>query len=149
MKATSRKEAKAASLIRYFTGKECPQGHIADRYTANSCCVQCKIEWPINNRDSVLATGKKRRANPEYIKKIRKLKSAWRKVNRAKENHWNSIRLAAIDNRTPPWANLKKIERIYMLASWASRFTSSRCAERTSADCTYTLTYRYYLLRRI
>ena len=25
----------------YFTGKPCPQGHVADRFTANGTCVEC------------------------------------------------------------------------------------------------------------
>lgn len=35
-------------------------------------------------------------------------------------------RRARKKNATPPWANLKRIERIYMLAAWASKFTKER-----------------------
>lgn len=36
----SRAEAKAAGLKRYFTGKPCPKGHVAERYV-NGTCYEC------------------------------------------------------------------------------------------------------------
>ena len=44
MKIISRKEAIEQGLTRYFTGKPCPQGHVAERYTRKSGCVQCDSE---------------------------------------------------------------------------------------------------------
>ena len=38
---TTRKEAQAQGLIRYFTGKPCKNGHIAERITSNGTCLQC------------------------------------------------------------------------------------------------------------
>ena len=35
------KEAKAQGLKRYFTGKPCKYGHIAERYCSDSYCVAC------------------------------------------------------------------------------------------------------------
>lgn len=37
----SAKEAKEAGLKKYFTGVECKNGHIAERYTGNRECVEC------------------------------------------------------------------------------------------------------------
>jgi 5-methylcytosine-specific restriction endonuclease McrA len=37
----TRKEAKAAKAIRYFTGNACKQGHTAERYTRTARCVIC------------------------------------------------------------------------------------------------------------
>jgi hypothetical protein len=34
-------EAKEIGLKRYFTGLPCPRGHISDRYTGSSTCVEC------------------------------------------------------------------------------------------------------------
>ena len=39
-----RREAKSANLPRYFTGKPCPKGHIAERYTKHGTCCQCASE---------------------------------------------------------------------------------------------------------
>jgi len=37
----SRADAKAAGLKRYFTGKPCPRGHIAERYVNSKGCREC------------------------------------------------------------------------------------------------------------
>jgi hypothetical protein len=41
MEVISCKEAKAKGLARYFTGKPCKRGHIAERFIAGGC-VECK-----------------------------------------------------------------------------------------------------------
>lgn len=50
----------------------------------------------------------------------------WRKADRAKHpgkyTAQQSLSRATKNNRTPAWANLKKIERVYQLAAWASKF---------------------------
>lgn len=38
----SRAEAKALGLNRYFTGKECIHGHIAERFVSDSRCIRCR-----------------------------------------------------------------------------------------------------------
>lgn len=40
-KIIRRVDAKAAGLVRYFTGKPCPEGHIAERYVASFGCSVC------------------------------------------------------------------------------------------------------------
>lgn len=37
----TRKEAKAQSLNRYFTGKPCKRGHISERMTDSGSCITC------------------------------------------------------------------------------------------------------------
>lgn len=44
MNIIGRVEAKAQGLKRYFTGKECKRGHIAERYVSNCACADCEIE---------------------------------------------------------------------------------------------------------
>lgn len=41
MEIISRKEAKATKLPFYFTGIECPYGHMSQRYTTTANCVMC------------------------------------------------------------------------------------------------------------
>lgn len=36
------KVAKQEGVIRYFTGKPCRRGHIADRFTSSRQCVECQ-----------------------------------------------------------------------------------------------------------
>lgn len=40
----TRKEAMALGLKSYCTGKECPRGHISNRYTSNGKCISCHYE---------------------------------------------------------------------------------------------------------
>lgn len=42
MKIISCQEADRKRLKRYFTGKPCPHGHIAERYVKGRGCVACK-----------------------------------------------------------------------------------------------------------
>lgn len=58
----SRKEAKALGLVRYFTGKVCPSGHLADRYTSTSNCVECLIAAGKKNKDAYAAVARARHA---------------------------------------------------------------------------------------
>jgi hypothetical protein len=85
----SRADAKAKGLIRYFTGKHCKHGHIAERIISNGCCLECRnlIEkkWYDGNRDKLRKKWKRqsvrhRIENPERIKKNNK----WELANPAK-----------------------------------------------------------------
>lgn len=41
MKIISREEAIKKKLKRYYTGKECKNGHFSERKTINGQCIQC------------------------------------------------------------------------------------------------------------
>lgn len=77
----SRAEAFENGHSTYFTGKSCPQGHIAHRFRTNSYCCECNKSSCVtyhfgnhsamlarmsiygrNNRDKAAARGAKRRA---------------------------------------------------------------------------------------
>lgn len=84
----SRKDAKDIGLVRYFTGKPCPKGHIAERFVSYGQCFDCTTKsrdawyynniekakeknklWHINNRTKKRAINAKYRANnPEKVK---------------------------------------------------------------------------------
>ena len=44
MTTTTRKDALEEGATRYFTGEPCKNGHVSERYTLNSGCVQCLLE---------------------------------------------------------------------------------------------------------
>ena len=71
MKLISRQEAIDNKLTRYFTGKPCKYGHIAERQLSNRTCIDCllpkKREW--SNKPDVKIKGlirldKHNKANP-------------------------------------------------------------------------------------
>lgn len=41
MDVMTRKEAVRLGRLKYFTGKPCPSGHIAERFTSRAWCVEC------------------------------------------------------------------------------------------------------------
>ena len=62
----TRAEAKKKGLTRYFTGKACPRGHIAERQVSGRKCMVCwrkkragvVIKWKKINREKVRAAGR-------------------------------------------------------------------------------------------
>ena len=55
----NRSEGKALGLTRYFTGKPCCRGHIAERNVSNGNCYECKRAYSRAyddaNRDKIIA----------------------------------------------------------------------------------------------
>lgn len=41
---TTRKKAIELGVLKYFTGKPCRYGHVANRYTASGICCRCGVE---------------------------------------------------------------------------------------------------------
>lgn len=99
---TPRTIARAAGLKRYFDGKPCPRGHIAEKLVSNKHCIICtaikRAEW-----------GKKNRARRKEIE------DAW------KRNHPEQVRasgLAMANKRRaaknqPHWADQTEITAFY------------------------------------
>lgn len=58
MEITSRSEAKAAGLTRYFTGKQCKRGHACLRSVPTGQCVECE-RWRADE---------KRKADPDKVR---------------------------------------------------------------------------------
>ena len=71
----TRAEAKAAGLTRYFTGKPCKHGHVAERLTSNKGCLTCdkksirRATYYTKNKDEICARkAEYSKQNPEKIK---------------------------------------------------------------------------------
>lgn len=99
MECISRKDAIQKGLSKYYTGRPCRRGHVAERYTAGAC-VQCiserKAELYQQNREKVLAYMKiqgavYRKKNPE---KRAENSRKWRNNNRARVNELSKARYA-------------------------------------------------------
>jgi hypothetical protein len=77
MNLISAREAFDRGLTRYFTGKICVHGHVAERMISNGCCVECLNEKRKRSREDIYeATKVWRLKNPnarnEEAKKYRK-----------------------------------------------------------------------------
>ena len=159
MKVISRAEAMRSDLKRYYTGKACKSGHIAERYTKTRVCVQCDKEagekWRSENAAARAAYFEKYRQEKHPHRTRRKSDKGracelrWRKKNREKlrlykarwekanpEKHKASRaactarRAAAKKNATPHWADQKLISTYYRLA----RVMSDICGEAYEVD---------------
>ena len=101
----SRKEAKEQGLVRYFTGKSCKHGHIAERQVANGCCLTCNSlkarKYHADNRDKILEQQRVYRI--ENRDRLKSELSAWKSANRARCTALEVKRYAAKMKRTPPW----------------------------------------------
>lgn len=114
---------------RYFTGRPCKHGHVAERTTSSGGCVVCERKkynlWAEANRDrlkelwnkSYAKNAEKRRLEAaEYrVKNPDKVKEACRKSkakNRAYHTYLESQRLEKIRQATPPWISKEQKEWI-------------------------------------
>jgi len=77
---TTREEARAAGLKRYFPGKPCRRGHVAERKASDGSCVECNRE---NNRQ-------RRAADPEKHRNTeRRRRTANRDAANEKQRRWS------------------------------------------------------------
>jgi hypothetical protein len=81
-------EAKALGLKKYFSGKPCPKGHIAERYVGGSCVI-CSRERAaqkyVEHKDERLAYEKERylknKKDPVFVAKEKIRKAKWKRNN--------------------------------------------------------------------
>jgi hypothetical protein len=121
----SKKDAEAKGEKFYFTGVPCKRGHFAKRKVANSDCIDCcvvyfrerykeKREYYAENMRKNYELNKER-----YIASATKQRLDGYNVRWCRENkgHVNSLILKRnLDKlkRTPKWADLEKIKKIYI-----------------------------------
>jgi hypothetical protein len=86
----SRAEAKALGLKRYFTGKLCEHGHVAERHVSNHACTECERTITRAWRD----------ANPEKARKggerARKYRAAHPERARENSRRWRDANLELV-----------------------------------------------------
>ena len=117
-------EARSSGLVRYFSGKPCKHGHIAERYTNKSSCCECdkRRVRPDDYRDKRrpyfrVYTAKWREENPDrwrelatasYAKHAEKRRQEKRDI-RAKdpEKHRAQLRVSYQNNKAARAADAK------------------------------------------
>jgi hypothetical protein len=90
-KIITRKEALTSNLKRYFTGKVCKYGHMAERLVSDRGCIPC----------SYTKSARLEKANP----------------NRKGDRHspgYNTKRNVLRRLRIPPWSETEKISKLYL-----------------------------------
>lgn len=134
MKLVSRQFALAMESPFYFTGKPCPQGHVAKRNVTTRRCVTCQRlqtnRWRKANSARVNAQSRERRANNlESVRAYsRKWQAAHREQGRAANRQWYA------DNREYEKARQKKMRESNpaRYAEYASAYRAAKLS-RTPA----------------
>ena len=126
----TRQEAISQGLARYFTGKPCKHGHIAERYTGNKTCCVCgnaganKVKQ--RDRTKYIQHAKDwNNRNPDRIKEIHNKRN---RANPARRNLLTANYRSAKDNRTPAWltdVDFERIANVYKLATLQSKITGT------------------------
>lgn len=124
----SARDAKAAGLKRYYTGKGCLRGHVAERQTSNGSCVVCISLFVTENREKVRAQAKSYRdANKE--KQSARMR-AWHVRNAAHAKAYAvQYRQDNIDKRREACAAWARENPERARTKWRNRRARARAAE--------------------
>lgn len=116
-KCEIRTQARLNGETHYFTGKPCKNGHVANRFVSNYCCVICSDEmgriWETKNADrvaetrSIYAEKHKDKINRKSLdwyyankEKCAARVKEWSAANKDKRNEATKIRRAANPEKT-------------------------------------------------
>lgn len=123
----TRQQAKEQNAPRYFTGKACAKGHVAQRYTANKTCCECANatanKTKAKNRQKYSASSAEwQQLNPE---KTRSYSAKYVRKNRNLRNLWTSNYKQAKHNRMPAWLNRGQIFEMESVYAYCSALRES------------------------
>jgi len=122
--AEKRRIERMAAGPTYTTDAPCVRGHVGPRYSANQTCVECAVE---DAAAFELRRAERMLIDPDFRVKRRAQKNAtsskWRKAHRGEKSAEWAAWYAARLQRTPPWADLKRIRGIYEEAHRATKLT--------------------------
>lgn len=107
MEVITRKQALEQGLTRYFTGKACLRGHVAERQTTNGKCQDCQAE-----DRKVLSEDQKekqrQRARRRYAEKGQECRAKTRKWREQNKQHLREYNAAFAASYTERRAELNK-----------------------------------------
>jgi 5-methylcytosine-specific restriction endonuclease McrA len=150
---STKKSAREAGAMTYFTGNSCPQGHIAERRTINGNCVICMRNDIrerarknfVKHRASASAWAKE---NPDRKRQILR---NWIKNNPGAKQAHTAKRHADKLKATPSWLTPEDyldIEHIYTLASLTGLTVDHQIPLRNKSVCGLHVVWNLQLLTR-
>lgn len=107
-----RADARHQGLARYFTGKPCKRGHVAERYTRNLTCVECDREkqraaqWHVKNRERHNELG--RESYQRHKDKRNEYNHRWWEVNAIGSKYWFATPIEIRRQRRAIWREQNK-----------------------------------------
>lgn len=142
MKIIKRKDAKTTGLTKYFTGKPCLKGHIAERWVCNGVCIVCKDIWFEKNPDYWKENYKKtwlrrhfhRHRKDHLIHKSEYNKKYW-KDNAERLSEYGKKRRSK-DRDIKPWLDsFRSRQKVAKKRSIQFSLTQEWCKERWTGKC--------------
>jgi len=119
----TRKAARDAGDLYYFTGNLCKNGHIAKRFSSCSVCIDCaQTRRESNRKKESMRVAEYHRRNPDKVTN-RNLK--WRTKNTHKVNAIEGKRRAAKMQRTPTWLSQKQLDEIEAFYEQSTQISES------------------------
>ena len=116
---------------KYFTGKPCKHGHIAERYTKDGNCIVCRASQYSRDFDKVSKRQKVRRSKPEVKEKNKKTGQIYSQKNKTKlskgKAKWVDNNRERHNNNYNAWQKKKyrTDENFKMMKILRSRLTSA------------------------
>lgn len=120
--------------MRYFTGKMCRNGHVAERLTCNSDCLEClaarsrhqranaperkaatNARYYSKNKELVLSINASWRAN--NITRMRSIRRAHYMANKSAYYVASGLRKRRVMQATPSWVDREAIRKVYREAN--------------------------------
>lgn len=119
MNLVSKTEARSQGLTRYFTGRPCKRGHVAERFVSTKHCVRCAGE----------ASSMWKKANPAKCCAVR---NAWAAANRERSRTikaaWNKANPEGQKARSRKWFLLNQEKANAATAAWRQSHPDKCCA---------------------
>ena len=150
-----RSDAIQLGLFFYRTGKPCKHGHVCDRYTKTSACVECvkkqSSAWRIANPDKHKAAVKKwwennkpthnarvKKWQSSHPDKVREMQRDWAKANPDKVKLKTAVYRAKNKSKVTAWAVTAQIRRKQRVPKWLKKedFLQIRAAYAMSKHLT-------------
>lgn len=94
----NRRDAADAGLVKYFTGKPCPNGHVDQRYVASCGCLKCLSDYTArklaeNPRHWTELSQSYRSRNPDASKKTAE---KWKSKRKEYDRDWRARNIEAV-----------------------------------------------------
>ncbi len=146
----AREVAASQQLNRYYDGTACRKGHIAEKYTRDGYCCECKRlkelsnkqdralrskEYYYKNRQSAIEKNKEYAQSNKLV--VAERQRIWRLKNRQRIQEYRqrnsglyafhaACRRKIVKRQTPTWANVVAIREYYELAARMTRDTGKK-----------------------
>lgn len=127
----SRSDAVAQGLTRYFTGKPCSSGHIAERQVSNYGCLVCLAErttaWRKRNPENVREWSRRmdRKLWTEAPEKYNERKRAQRSRNpettRARDKRYQDANRELVRERSRSWKARNRERNLEITREWHAK----------------------------